>query len=111
FVLDCDGVARAHSVPDHVRRGAPEMDLRIPYTFRDYFRGASALGERGVRQAYISRAIRSHWDKRLTSGIAAPIYRTTSALAPCKAGTEWIGIFLTTRLVSSSLGQVQIADL
>lgn len=113
FVIGCDGLARAHSVPDAVRRKIhpPPGYFRTNFSFRDYFRGANVLGHRGARQAYVSAAFHSRWDHRFKFAFATPIYRTKAAVVPCLPGTELIGVLVAARNVSSSLEQLQIADL
>jgi len=113
FVIGCDGLARAHSVPDAIRENIPPPPgyFETNFSFREYFRGATTLGQKGVHQAYLSPAFRSRWDQRFKFAFGTPIYRKKAAVAPCVPGTDFIGVLVGARNVSSSLEQLQIADL
>ncbi|HEY3498640.1 MAG TPA: protein kinase [Polyangiaceae bacterium] len=45
------------------------------YLFRDYFRGAEQLGEKGQSGTYLARAIRSERDGELKFGVSTPLYQ------------------------------------
>jgi hypothetical protein len=104
FVIGCDGIIRARTPI------GPPQYYQTDFSFRDYFRGAIELAQRGSHEVYVSRAFRSKWDGRLKFAFATPIYGATGAVKPCP-GTQAIGVFVAARSASSTLGAVQIPEL
>jgi serine/threonine-protein kinase len=70
YVFDARGISRAR-FPEPVQE-----ILGKDYSFRDYFRGAMKLAERGLRTGYVSRAFQSENDGRFIFGVSTPIYGT-----------------------------------
>ena len=114
FVVGCDGFVRAHSFDASVRVNAPRAPPgyhQTNFAFRDYFRGAQLLAERGFRQVYLSRAFQSRWGQHFSFAFTTPIYVSGDKSLSCPPGSEWAGVFAGAKSVSSTLGEVQIADL
>jgi serine/threonine-protein kinase len=105
FVIGCDGFIRARTPI------GPPKYYETDFSFRDYFRGAMELAQRGSHDVYVSRAFRSKWDGRLKFAFATPVYGAGAGLEPCVPGTQAIGVFVAAKSASSTLGAVQIPEL
>lgn len=68
FLFDASGTGRAR-VPE----GSGKV-IGEPWSWRDYFHGAAALGAQGLREIYVSRAYRSRESGTARFSLAAPIY-------------------------------------
>jgi hypothetical protein len=94
FIVAVDGRVRSLR-PDSGR------DLfKRSFAFRDYFRGARLLGEKGVRGAYVARAFRSESDDKLTFGVSAPLFD----------GDRWVGALVAVIPADSVFGKVRMHD-
>ena len=71
------------------------------YLFRDYFRGAGALGAATRRGAYVARTMRSESDGKLKFGFSAPVF---------SGDDQWIGVLVALKDASSVFGEVQLVD-
>lgn len=74
FVMADDGGIRAHYP------GAPDYIFRRHFCWRDYCRGARALGDLQpeATAAYVARAFRSETTERLESGFSVPLRQGTA---------------------------------
>lgn len=70
------------------------------FEFRDYFRGARLLGQKGVRGAYVAHAFRSESDDKLTFGVSAPLFDRE----------RWVGALVAVIPADSVFGKVRMHD-
>jgi serine/threonine-protein kinase len=70
------------------------------YGFRDYFRGAKALGQRGSQAPYVARAFRSERDGELKFGVSTPLFEHG----------RWVGVLAAIVAADSAFGQVRMQD-
>lgn len=99
FIVDTDGRARA-------RWPWPDSDYRVDYLgknyiWRDYFKGASKLGQARSRSAYISRSILSESSQTRRFAISAPIYDENN---------EPIGVIVGMNDTGNTLGTLELND-
>lgn len=91
YVLSTDGLVRAQwPVPKH------EIWDR-QYLFRDYFRGAKALAERGQEGVHVALAFRSERDDELKFAVSAPIYDQG----------RWVGVLVGAMVTDRVFGAVR----
>jgi serine/threonine-protein kinase len=70
------------------------------YAFRDYFRGARALGERAEPGVYLARAFRSEGDRQFKFALATPVF----------SGGLWRGSLVAMIDAKSAFGEVRMDD-
>ena len=99
----------------------PLSNWEKPYFFRDYFRGAADLGERGVSCGdrgvgtadciYVERALVSEGDGELYFGFSTPVFEPPAPTLPgepARAKGRWIGALVGSIAVNSMLGKVPL---
>jgi hypothetical protein len=71
------------------------------YEFRQYFRGARSLAERGLPGAYLGPAYRAESDGQMEFSFAAPVLSNDG---------KWLGNLVASLNVDSTIGQVRMTD-
>jgi len=79
----------------------PSFVLGKDYAFRDYFVGASDLGQRGLHGAFLSPAYRAESNGLLQFAVSAPVFDEAGA---------FIGILVASQTADSAIGQVRLQD-
>jgi hypothetical protein len=91
YVVSTDGYVRAQwPLP-------PQVIWERSYLFRDYFRGAKSLADRGARGVYVAGAFRSERDEELKFAVSAPIY----------ADGHWQGVLVAAIATDSVFGALR----
>lgn len=79
----------------------PPRDIKTKwYGFRDYFRGAARLGERGTPGVYVARAFRSERDREMKLGISAPLFEHGA----------WVGVLVALVPADAAFGRMRMRD-
>ena len=71
------------------------------YSFRDYFVGASQLGQHGVHGAFLGPAYRAESNGLLQFALSAPVFDDAGA---------YIGVVVASQTADSAIGQVRLQD-
>jgi len=71
------------------------------YAFREYFVGASQLGEHGVHGAFLGPAYRAESNGLLQFAVSAPVFDDAGA---------YVGVVVASQTADSAIGQVRLQD-